>query len=484
MLEEIVKLTTAMDRTDACPSWLAHPQGATDIKHKVFANHYKKLRAFDEGETLFLARDYDTEKTLTVLVLEVEANQAKVERLFAHFEAEKAFLEQIDSPFVVKFVDMFADFKPSDPSVVLLYKILEEIDYPLYNSNSNLKIRLKQKLVVKHFNENEIIRILLNLVKFFQICELAGRKPLISNALICHGSNNYKFLVSGFEERPTPVLSMSSLCSLFGENGPSPKNGSKDRSKFNKLDIQKASHRTADSMANIDDQPAKPHSSWDEGYRIAIYYNYSISLCNGLFKDMAASFFGTNLPNDGSASTFFSQDKLERFQNLMGCLRAMRNDLNGPITLQTIEEWIARMTQCLEKSSQAFFSFKNQEVLLLNQPIFSDMRQLRLELSHDLPNPSPYFAFISKELRRMSDVESLDLLFNDCLLNHDEIFNILDPITKMSRLKRLVLKLCHNNLYRKFIAQIGQIVANRPIETFDLSLCEWGNQDQLRVILG
>lgn len=479
MIEEFIHVTRAkspsFDKKSSLKFFLAHP----DIVLKKFDNHYKVLQVFDNEESIMQVKCYKSLKKFTAIKTEMQFKETQITSMFNSFRQSKEFIETMDDAFLLKHHEFFVDNQFFSQNKIIVYQIFEKMDYPLFNSNHPLKNHLMQKHVIKHFNENEIIKILHGLISFFQVCEFSGKKPHISNALICFSKGCYKLLIRGFEEMA--IIPSSQI--IFGNEQSIDTNivhqNSPVSSNFtNKLEIQKSSHRTADTINKNDCQTSSKIMQIEKIKHPSInYYKYAVSMCSGLFKDMAFAFFGVNSENNQSLSSFLSKDKFSKFGNLLEMFEKINNNDSNTIDYQTVDEWNSKMTDCIDNYFESYFSFKNQEVLLLNQPIFSDMKNLRLELSHDLPNIHTLLAFMIKELQKMRKLTSIEYQFNDCLLNSAEINALVKPLEEMKSLNKIIIKLCHNNFDGSFINHLAQILNGKKLETFDISLCEFDKKN-------
>lgn len=479
MLEEFVA-TVATSAAPGRLSRLREMQAINPaIRCKPFRDHFKVLKAFDKEGNLMLVRSYESEKQFTVLRNAADASALALGRIFRKFGEEKALVEAVSGDFVVRFVEAFCDENPANPQTVFVYRVLEEVEYPLFNSNQPRKTALAQLHVIKHFNENELLQILLDLTALFHRCEVVGRKPMLSDALICYSEGRYRLLLWGFEEGD-PTARRPVAKALFDESE-NVENGSKPmRVRRNKLDLQKSSHTTRDSDVGVSPEaPCRPSNAPPSPppknrckFSGKDLYQFAITMCNGLFKDMASAFFGNHAGANGQPSPHFSEEKFSKFASFLSCLRSMSNAVSAPDQPFRGDEWTQKIEKLLEGYSEEVFSLKNEEILLLNQPIFARIRRLRVEVSHDAPSPATHVAFLTKELARMPDIVSLELLFNDCLLNSREVEALLEQAEGMEALEHLVLKLCHNNLESDFVTFLRRILEHRSMETFDLSACE------------
>lgn len=438
---------------------------------RKFENHYKTIEKFDQKNSILRVKSYRTAEEFTALRFEVEIEPNEIQKLFENFEMDKKVMRELDCSSLVKTVELFVDAKLLATNKVQVFRILEKCEYPLFISCNSERTEFLQKHVVKHFNENEIIRILLEMLVFFQKCEFAGKKPVLSNLMICYCDDRYKMVINEFEKTEKQNSNKSSF-----ENT---KTAKTTKPIFdNKLEIEKASLKTNDTLENEEETETqeKKTVSFDFGE----LYHFAAKVCGGLFKDMAVAFFGIGLNNQESFYSILTREKFSKFGNLLEILECIEKSEISKINYQEVDKWILKMQNWLQIYFESFFSFKNQDVFLLNQPIFCDIKRLRLELSHDNSNTRQLVGFMSKELMRMSEVRSLDMCFNDCLLSSSEIALLLEPVNKMSHLQRLVLKLCHNNIERVFLDSIRGITFAENLETFDLSLCESAKQDQLQ----
>lgn len=471
------------------PAWLSSATSDCAVPAKKFKDHFKLIRNFDDKSTVLLVKNYENGKIFTAVRTQIENNQAKAEHLFAAFERDKKLLEELNLPFVLRLLDFFVDPLPETSGLLNNYLIFEQIEYPLFNSNQTAKINLVPKHVVKHFDENEILRILLDLIVFFRSCEVVGRRPLISTALVCYSNSQYRLMVRGFEEREQGA-GRKAFRGLFEEE--EKETGGEDkisRAGINKLDIQKSSHRTTDSLTNLEEPEEKSAEQATSNVECSLpksqssltrqasvktdyCYQFSVSLCNGFFRDMASALFGVGIEQNETRMQTFTAEHFSKFSNLLEAFRVITADLTRSVTCEQVDHWIEMITSQLNRFFNLYFSFKNQEVLLLDQPIFSKVKRLTLELAHDLSNPGTYVKFIAKELRRMPELEMLDLSLNDCVVNFDELSKILESLVKMKRLNKLILKLSHNNLQEEFVGLVAELLDGRALETLDLSLCE------------
>ena len=191
-------------------------------------------------------------------------------------------------------------------------------------------------------------------------------------------------------------------------------------------------------------------------------------------------FFGINPNNRESFCLILAKEKFSKFENLLEILELIKKSDVKTINYQDVDFWIQKMQICLHNYFDSFFNFKNQEIFLLNQPIFTGIKKLKLELSHDVPNTHQLSVLISHELSKMKDLQYIDFYFNDCVLSNSELYKLLTPLHEMPFLKHLVLKLCHTMIDKPILDLLHSIIQDKKLITFDLSLCEFFNQNKLQ----
>lgn len=388
-----------------------------------------------------------------------------ISTIFNQFYSDQKFVDVLGNDFLLKYYEIFVDCTCGDINKICVYKIIEKMDYPLFNSHHPNKIALSQRHVVKHFNENEIIKILNDLISFFQTCDFADKKVLVSGSMICYSKDRYRLFIGGFENK-LPAIAHKAIFDEEEKNQPP-----QGPVFLNKLEIQKSSHKTTDT-ANTEQLPENNCSKTRVDLKTVDYYKLCVSICYGLFKDMAYAFFGISPDNKQSFYSILSKEKFSKFTNLLEIFEIINQTKPETVNYECVDTWRGKMSQYISTYFDSFFNFKNQEVLLLNQPIFSGIHKLKLELSHNLSNVHCLASFISKELQKLDKLTSLELHLNDVLLNPHELLEIFQPITQMNGLTRLVLKLCHNNIDQQCIDRLVEITSNRSLDTFDVSLCE------------
>jgi hypothetical protein len=441
------------------------------VKLLKFENLFKITEVWDEKGNFFKAKCYKSLKEFSIVKTEINNNENEISSFFDQFWKSKKLFEVYSEDFVVKYIDIFVEKSSACLPKVIVYKVLEAIEYAVINNSHLIDFKLKQKHVVKHFNEIEIIKILRELVKFFQFIQLKNYKCAMKNFMIVYSKSHYRLVVSGLVENNTPVSNPASDL-LFEREQKNQNQIAKPF--FNKLDIKKSSSRTNDTVS-YEDQCCFEDKSQTEYVDL---YEFAVKFCVGLFKDMVFVFFGITQKNQESFSSILTKEKFSKFGNLLKMFQLISEENCNQVNNKTVSKWVIEMTNCISEYFNSFFNFKNNDILLMNQPIFSGIKRIKIEISFDMPNSVSLFKFVIKELKRMKSLISIDAYFNDCYLSSEEINSLMSEIKEQPSLERLVLKLCQNNIGEEFFNSLISITTDKPLETFDVSLCEFSKKNE------
>ncbi len=270
---------------------------------------------------------------------------------------------------------------------------------------------LKEKHVVKHYEQNEIVKVLQDLIHLVKFVNSEKKSINFWNFYICFEHQSYKFFISQFQDeaRPSEVLS--------------------DQIKF----------------ASI--------------------------LSYGLLKELIYAFYNIRSRGLENLLRLVKEKRLLKFSEIFQLIIdiLLKEDI---IFEQTLQSYESQMSSQLERYWNNSYSFKNEEIFKLDFPIFKFISKIHLEVSKRMDHIDHLVKFVCQKLVFKQSLESLTLKFPRNVLTNVELSQFVEAIDALKHLKNLDLDFSDNNFDDRSAEYLFDKLKFRNFESFVVDLSE------------
>jgi hypothetical protein len=167
-----------------------------EYKTLVFEDNYKTIQNFDNGGKYSIILSYKKMKKYFCVKMTLNKNLKLIKEEFDNFNNIKETAKFLKDGILVKYKKIFIEKNSIKLKKIEIVKIFEDIEYILYNQYYIRKIDLREKHVLKHYEENEILKIFKDMIKMLKIFKSKNYKINFWNFFICYKNNTYKFFLN------------------------------------------------------------------------------------------------------------------------------------------------------------------------------------------------------------------------------------------------------------------------------------------------
>lgn len=417
----------------------------------------------DKNGFVLRVTNYATLQTNLIIISEVKNDERFLKREIQNFLDSKKFIDDSHNEFLIKFEEIFIEKNLTKNGLAKIIKVLENCDYFLHHNNLQQPFQFENKHVISHYNQNELIKILLDLVSLFKLCEESKKVAILANSVICHARGSYKILLQNF------IASPSTQHLIFDFENPQ-----KMPRKFsNKLEIQKSSHKTTDTLENEDILKSAHKTEELKLSRSIVPYRFAVATCYELFKQMVINNHNIDPTESEKIKQLVTQNKQTKFKRLFAFFDEINKQETGTLSFDKIDTWIGKMTDHLNVYWNTFYAFKNEGISLLSRPIFQNMRLLRLEITSEVNDLKNTIDIISQQLKTKKKLNTLELCMNGCCVCSRECQKVLEGILEGRNLKRFSWECAQNHLDSGNILCLCEILRLNNLHSINLNFSEF-----------
>ena len=385
--------------------------GLREVQVKRFADYYKVIKKLDMDGTNLIVKSYKNLQVCYARCFEVFNNEVEVLRLFKEFKQCQDRVVELENHKVVRFKEIFIE-KEYDEDYCKLkgWKVYEKFNYILFNSYYIANMYFAEKHVVKHYEENEIGKIFLDLMKLVK--GLADKKLRVSfrNFFIVHTDCGYGFV-----------------------------------------------------LENIEDTPETTESALSEQYK------YTALLCYGLLKELVFAFYDIRVNKIERLFELYEKRSIKKFDRIILELRMalIGEEQVGELK---IEESGNRLRDQLERYLDLPHNFRNDQIFLIDQPLFNKIRKMYIEVSPSFNRVSEAVRMLGLNLPLKKDIQSIAVRMPDCCLFDHDAIKIVKTFSNFPKLKGIYLDFSINNIGDEFVDCLVNSVKNVKLKNFKIQL--------------
>ena len=384
-----------------------------EIKFKKFSDNFKVLKKLDVEGTMYLVKSYKDFKSYLAMSFEVFNNEVDVLQEFQRFNKSKATSENLSNRRFIDFKEMFIE-KTSDEefSKIKGWKIFSPIDYVLYNPYYLTNIQFLEKHVIKHYDENELSKILHDLIALIKELHAIDMTLNFKNFFIVYTELGYKFLFDSFES-----------------------------------DKQK-------SQEPISDQ-----------YKFAALVTY------GLLKELIFAFYGIKHSQINKLVELYERRHLGQFEGIINEIKkALSDDILIP--KEKIESTGKILHERLEKYLNVLYIFRNHEIYLVDQPIFLNIKRVSFEVYSNFDRISHLVNFLASNIAKRTTLEALTLKIANCTVSNHDVFKLLRSLKGLVSLQHVFLDISNNNVDDEVIECLQTNLPISNLTSFEIWLSD------------
>lgn len=429
---------------------------------KEFANKYKIIHTFDSNGRVLRVQDYTTLEFYTALKIELK-DEKMIIREFKNFEETKQLISNLKNPFLINLVDIFFDESFSKAGKVQIVKIFENIDYFLDLNSSQKYFSFLEKHSIEHFNQNEFIKILYDFILLFKSCDELTKTIVMPNTAICQQKGQFKFLLQNIIDLPFEKPVSKNL----EENENVQMNHQKGFT--NKLDLQKDSHRTTDTADTEKQENLQEQTTNNKNAKKSVfYYRFAVALCYELFKKMTCKVNEISEDRVELIGQLIAQQKTNKFKEMFEFFDMINKTSLNNVTFYQIDEWLTAIANHLQRHWNTYYFFKNSNIELFQEPIYRDIKSVKLVLDENEEKISETAKIISEQIRLHTKLTTLDLILSGSCLSSLECQKILEGALVPLNISRFSWHCCHNNINSDNISCLCKILTKNPLKSIDL----------------
>lgn len=377
--------------------------------------NYKLKKKLDSEGTFAILLSYNDLQTVFAIRTDYPRNIGLIEHTFEKFEQDKRKLERIKADCVILPIEIFVDKRFLDghcnPRV---WKIFQPIEYILHCPYYLYQPLLLRKHFIKHFHENELLKILHDLLELLRHLAEQNARINFLNFYIVFAQNKYKFLI----------------------------------------------HSLIDSNSIQED--------FEEQMK------YSVFILYGLLKEMIFVFYNTKENSIEQLVSLGKEKKLDRFVHAFAIFKAILvRDGSSLVSAEGLERLLLTL---LEDYLNTLYVFKNKEVFLLDQPLFRYVKRLHLEVSSNVERISFLLQFIASTLTEKTQLSLIYLKISDCMMNTKEAIQIITSLSHSHQLEYLLLDFSFNNIDDTIVDSLS-LIPLRQLKSFKFDISGFDNQN-------
>lgn len=136
----------------------------------------------------------------------------------------------------------------------------------------------------------------------------------------------------------------------------------------------------------------------EEKESLASQSKYSALLIYGFFKELIGAYYQVNPKNIDKILELLHQGALNKFLNTINILISSIAK-NNEITQGKLQQTRKYLNHEVDKFSSNLYKFRNDEIYLIEQPVFNNLKAVIFEITPRYENPRELLDFIAKTLK-------------------------------------------------------------------------------------
>lgn len=473
----------------------------TNLKIAKLEDNYKNIKYLDFSENYSIVLSYKSLKKYLCITSYIRKDKNEIKKEFENFENLKKIIKKKENPILLKYEEIFIEKNSLNLKKIQIVKIYEEIEYMLFNQYYLKQVDLKEKHVLKHYEENEILKIFKDMIKVIKIFREENLGVSFWQFFIFFNKNSYKLFVSGVKENGiedfvslgnshfepdclgiknienfkkienqknlgnlTKIENQKNLANLKNnkeiENTKIPKNNKKRENAENPIKTKNTQNAENSKTPEIPKNP-KTQILIKSSLKFAALLNY------GFFKEVVGAYHNFNPKNIEKLIYLNKQGKISGFKKVLDLLIKILLKEQKSDILKKSENFLEKN---LDLYYNTLFVFRNNEIFLADQPIFKFIRKVSFEINLEIEDVSKIMSFIGKKLKKKKNLLSLNLKFRNCTLFTYNIVEICESLKNMKNLQNFHFNFSENNLDDNFIEKLQKNLHVENLQIFELIL--------------
>lgn len=424
---------------------------------------WKNLERLDTQGLVFRVACAQTDQTFVAITCELPLDVNAVLSHFDTFDVSQKIASLLQTDFLLNFIDVFLDRGLSATGRLRVWRVFESAEFFFCAGNSDRVLSFPSKNVVSCPEPSKFVVLLSQVVHLFRECDWLDRLPNLQHCAIGCQNGRLKMLIQGFTCRPVLFPSLWPH-PIFGEEHhfDSHRKGSFQ----NKLEIQKSSHRTTDALESDPTIPKAPSDRVPARLlpkSAHFAYKFAVALCYEILKNSVAS-------GPGRPPLPFAKD--HKYQNLFCFFDKINSQSPEELTFEVIDAWLEAMKASLAPRQDAFYSLRDDKILLLSRPSLSEARMLRLTVTAHAANLPAIVDAIVHKLGEGTKLSVLELIFNESSLQPGQIRRILESLAHQTALVGFRFESAGCPLSGDNLLCLRQIIQSCQLSSISLNLSQ------------
>lgn len=458
------------------------------------------VQRLDTKGQLYRVASSATGQTSVAFLSELPVDYCQANRHCDAFLSSLQAMAVLGSEFPLQLRDVFIDRALSVNGNLKLWKVYESCPAFLHHGASDRLLSFPERGCVVTAGQNDFLTVLFELTKFFRQCEQFDLIPNLMHLAVGVKGGRYRLLLQGFVPKP-PMLRPIRVHQIFEEES-QPEWGAK-RGFFNKLEIQKSSHRTAESFETEpprpDPEPQTPKfvasncvSPRSQHYlvrpsptpkldtqvldqRARTPFDFAVAVTYEMAKNQLVQTLPFSNPGQNDIDSVVGHAKDDKLARLFEAFDLINASAGADLTLQTVDSWLAKMKEHLSHPTDTFYAFKDDAIALARRPLFKALKMVRLQLTEQASDQTAAASTIAWYLAAKR-LRVLELVLNGVQLTGEELEKVFSSLALQKGLARLSLECVENELTPTCIKHLCATVQQSPLTSISLNFAEWANQ--------
>lgn len=451
--------------------------GSTNLKS--FSDSYEVVKQLDCHGFVLRVKCKQSQELRTAILSNINSDIRILKKHLDAFYQDKFFIESLKTSSLLKFIEIFIDEKTLINSTSKVYRVFENMDHLVFTGDCQKFYDIAQKTNFTEFSQNDLIQILFDCLELFKLFENYGMIPILQNSLFCYSAGTHKILIQNLIPAPIEKVDVHQIFDeeVFKTN---------KRGFTNKLEIQKSSCKTAESIGNGEvlqesaKKDTKTTKKRSEFKKSILPYKWSITMCYELAK---MGTLNQHMTSD-EILEFMEYDSVEsknefglknraQFKKLFEFFDEINSIEKTDLYFGAIDRVLSKMRKYLENYWHSFYSFCNHNIAILQKPLYKNASQVRFEFkkgSYDTPD---VIDSTLKELKKNRKYSTLEFMFHDPGLSTKNINEVIESVTHTHTLKRFSVEVIDNQVMPETIESLVRILGHNKLEFLNISFKGW-----------
>lgn len=424
------------------------------IKDRV--SLWSRCQQIDTEGRLFKVVAAQDGKVSVAVSHELNCDFEEVKQHFERFQQFQTAWRLLNSQFLLEPQQTFLDQAVSPDRKLRLWTVYESCPYFLAQGTDGKGIKLPSQNVILEIEMRHFLTALLELVWLFRNALTLDLLPNLKDYAIGIKNGEIKLLLTG-TLRLSPAKRTPPVHPIFEEEQPF---GFDNRKGINKLDLIKDSHHTAESLetdgpevpnlsnsprlspiaspsngANRERPPETTKSGQTDHKRFLL--QFAVSVCYELFKGSLLHSRQIPAGDRTAVKTAIEEAKKGQFKDLFATFDFVYSAAfsKGKVS---ISQLLSDLQSRLQNAPHRFVTFKNDSIRLMKKPVYSSLRQIRLEISDSTADCDRCVKAVVEALneRQFSVIE---LLFQNKSLTVEQMASVAESMQRQTGVRHLSL---------------------------------------------